>query len=113
MKSSLSESTYILLTAKISNWYLYFAEIVKHSKRKLVCRFGHTIKKKQQKKNNNKKTTKKPNKKHSHQKGSFIFLKFMTNWWMKMHLKMTLGHKLAVAMFFFYREKRSGDSHEI
>ena len=46
--------------------------------------------------------------KHYYQKGSylFIFLKFMTNWWMKMHLKMTLYHKLPIAEIFFIEETK-------
>ena len=37
----------------------------------------------------------------------FIFLKSMTNLWMKMHLKMTLGHKLAVAENCFTEEAKT------
>ena len=98
MKSSLSGSTYILLTGNYLTPYIYFAETVKHSNRKLLFRFGHTIRK------------------HSYQEGSysFHFLKIHDQLVEENAFKTTFYHKLVVAEILFYQENNDrGTIHEI
>ena len=82
MKSNLSGSTYILLTAK---YLTHIYTLLKLSNN----RFGHTIRK------------------HSYQEGSysFHFLKIHDQLVDENAFKMTFYHKLVVAETFFFTEK--------
>ena len=89
MKTSLFGSTYILLTAKSSTDTYIVCLNCQTLKEKIVVQVWPYDKK---------------NILTRRVRTCFIFLKFITNWLMKMHLKMIFDHKLAVAEIFFTDE---------
>ena len=90
MKSNLSGSTYILLTAK-SSIDTYTLPKLSNTQRENGCA-GSAI------------DTKAFLPKEFVL--FFIFLNFLTSWWMKMHLKLTLYHKLTIAKIFLPTKQR-------
>ena len=91
MKRSLSGSTYILLTAK-SSIDIYTLPKLSNTQRENGCA-GSAI----------------DTKAFLPEEFVlfFIFLNFLTSWWMKMHLKLTLYHNLAIAKIFFTNETKT------